>query len=109
MEPALQHIRTWISAVGASAGLADLDGNGRPDERCLVDPRDDSVTIAPTPERPDRFIQVIRPSRLTMTLGSPRLPRVAVRSTLISSSFAIGSTLTLAARRLCESPHLGLV
>jgi hypothetical protein len=53
--PALRRIQSWISAVGASVALADFDGDGLPDERCLVDPRDDSVTVAPTPERPDRF------------------------------------------------------
>jgi len=55
VEPALRHIRTWISAVGGSAGLADFDGDGLPNERCLVDPRDDSVTIGPTAEHPNRF------------------------------------------------------
>lgn len=55
VQPALENIRAWISAVGASVGLADLDGDGLPNERCLVDPRDDSVTVGPTPERPGRF------------------------------------------------------
>jgi hypothetical protein len=55
VEPALQHIRSWISAVGASAGLADLDGNQRPDDACLVDPRDDSVTILPAPGTGSRY------------------------------------------------------
>ncbi|GGK76471.1 CRTAC1 family protein [Mangrovihabitans endophyticus] len=43
--PALRHIRSWISAVGASVGLADFDGDRVPGEACLVDPRDDSVTV----------------------------------------------------------------
>jgi hypothetical protein len=51
VQPALHHIRAWISAVGAGAGIDDFDGDGLPNERCLVDPRDDSVTIAATPER----------------------------------------------------------
>ncbi|MEV6599833.1 CRTAC1 family protein [Actinoplanes sp. NPDC051346] len=55
VQPALEHIRAWISAVGASAGLADLDDDGLPGEACLVDPRDDSVTISPTPDRAGRF------------------------------------------------------
>jgi hypothetical protein len=55
VQPALRHIEAWISAMGASVGLADLDGDGRPNERCLVDPRDDSVTIAPTPSSTGRF------------------------------------------------------
>ncbi|MBM2614217.1 CRTAC1 family protein [Actinoplanes sp. LDG1-06] len=55
VQPGLRDIEAWISAVGAAVALADLDGDGRPNERCLVDPRDDSVTVAPTPDRADRF------------------------------------------------------
>jgi len=55
VQPALEHINAWISAVGAAAGLADLDGDGLPAERCLVDPRDDSVTVAATPPHTGRF------------------------------------------------------
>jgi len=55
VQPALHHIRAWISAVGASAGLADFDGDGLANEHCLVDPRDDSVTVAATAEHRDRF------------------------------------------------------
>ncbi|MEU5846996.1 CRTAC1 family protein [Saccharopolyspora shandongensis] len=47
--PGLEHIRGWISAVGASVGLADLRGLGRAGDACLVDPRDDSVTVFPVP------------------------------------------------------------
>jgi enediyne biosynthesis protein E4 len=50
VQPALRHISAWISAVGAAAGLADLDGDDRPGEACLVDPRDDSVTIRSVPD-----------------------------------------------------------
>jgi len=49
VQPALRHIQHWISAVGAAVALADLDGDGVDDERCLVDPRDDSVTLAALP------------------------------------------------------------
>ncbi|WP_205719180.1 FG-GAP repeat domain-containing protein [Actinomadura geliboluensis] len=47
--PAYRHIRHWISAVGAAVAVADIDGNGRPDDVCLVDPRDDSVRLLPAP------------------------------------------------------------
>ncbi|QFG22921.1 CRTAC1 family protein [Actinomadura sp. WMMB 499] len=47
--PAYEHIRHWISSVGAAVALADIDGNGRSDDVCLVDPRDDSVTLRPAP------------------------------------------------------------
>ncbi|OJF16226.1 CRTAC1 family protein [Couchioplanes caeruleus] len=55
VQPALRKIQAWISAVGAAAGLDDLDGDGLPGEACLVDPRDNSVTIRPVPERAGRF------------------------------------------------------
>jgi len=47
--PDLENIRQWISAVGAAVALTDLRGLGRPADMCLVDPRDDSVTVAPVP------------------------------------------------------------
>lgn len=46
--PALAGIGAWISSVGAAAGLSDLRGLGRPGDLCLVDPRDDSVTLRPS-------------------------------------------------------------
>lgn len=49
VQPALEHIRGWISAVGAAVALTDLRGLGRPADTCLVDPRDDSVTVLPVP------------------------------------------------------------
>ena len=59
--PAFRHISSWISAVGAAVGVADLDGNGRSDDVCLVDPRDDSATVRPAPGTGGRF----RTMRLT--------------------------------------------
>lgn len=53
--PALEHIRAWISAVGAAVALTDLDRNGRSDDSCLVDPRDDSVRVGPVPGTGDRY------------------------------------------------------
>ncbi len=55
VQPALKPIRSWISSVGAAVALADVDGDGLPNDRCLVDPRDDSVTVAPTPASPHRY------------------------------------------------------
>lgn len=43
--PRYASIRSWISAVGAAAAAADLSGAGRAADYCLVDPRDDSVTV----------------------------------------------------------------
>ncbi|MDR8413081.1 VCBS repeat-containing protein [Nonomuraea sp. 3-1Str] len=53
--PAYQGIRHWISSVGAAVGLADLDGNSRPDDVCLVDPRADTVTLQPAPQTQNRY------------------------------------------------------
>src|SRR3954465_15392820 len=39
--PASYHIRSWISAVGASVALAGLWGRGRSDAMCLLDTRTD--------------------------------------------------------------------
>ncbi|MCP2336065.1 CRTAC1 family protein [Actinomadura rupiterrae] len=57
VNPAYQHIRTWISSVGAGVALTDLWGRGRADALCLVDPRSDQVvvTYAPTAPAQDRF------------------------------------------------------
>lgn len=49
VQPQLERIRAWISAVGAAVGLADLRGLGRSADACLVDPRDDSVTRPVSP------------------------------------------------------------
>ena len=46
---ALSHIGGWISSVGASVALADIDADGLPNDYCLVDPRGDTVTVAPVP------------------------------------------------------------
>ncbi|WP_007025019.1 ASPIC/UnbV domain-containing protein [Saccharomonospora iraqiensis] len=45
--PGVDGIGAWISSVGAAAGLSDVRGLGRPGDLCLVDPRDDSVTLRP--------------------------------------------------------------
>src|SRR5258708_461765 len=49
VQPSLENIRSWISAVGAAVALVDLRGLGRPADACLVDPRNDSVTVLPVP------------------------------------------------------------
>ncbi|XKK41744.1 FG-GAP-like repeat-containing protein [Nocardiopsis sp. ARC36] len=47
--PALEHFAGWISAVGAAVALTDLRGTGLPADACLVDPRDDGVTLRAVP------------------------------------------------------------
>src|SRR5690349_11225193 len=57
VNPAYQHLRSWISSVGAGIALTDVTGHGRDDGMCIVDPRtnDVIVTYAPTAPPADRF------------------------------------------------------
>ena len=51
-----EHIRAWISAIGAGVAMNDLDGDGLPNDLCLVDPRIDRVVVTPVPGRgADRY------------------------------------------------------
>ena len=50
VHPDFTKVQAWISAVGAAVSLSDLRGLGRSADACLVDPRDDSVTVFPVPE-----------------------------------------------------------
>jgi len=61
VNPSLSHISGWISSVGASVALNDLDGDGLPNDVCYVDPRTDQVLVAPAPGTPTRY----RPFALT--------------------------------------------
>src|SRR5436190_7491271 len=47
VQPSLSRISAWISSLGAGAVLADLDGDGLPNDLILTDPRTDLVTVAP--------------------------------------------------------------
>ena len=64
--PALQGFRGWINAVGAAVALADLRGLNRQADVCLVDPRDDSVTLRSVPGSgtPDYGVVPLRPDTL---------------------------------------------
>jgi enediyne biosynthesis protein E4 len=57
VNPAYQHLVSWISSVGASIAMTDVTGHGRDDGMCIVDPRTDDViiTYAPTAPAADRF------------------------------------------------------
>ncbi|TDO42086.1 VCBS repeat protein [Paractinoplanes brasiliensis] len=50
VNPKYEHIRSWISSVGAGVAVNDLDGDGRSDDLCLVDTRSDAVVVTPAPE-----------------------------------------------------------
>jgi enediyne biosynthesis protein E4 len=49
-----ENIRAWISSVGAAIAINDLDGDGLPNDLCLVDPRTDQVVVTPTPGKGDK-------------------------------------------------------
>jgi hypothetical protein len=49
VNPKYEHIRSWISSVGAGIAANDLDGDGVANDLCLVDPRSDSVIVTPAP------------------------------------------------------------
>jgi enediyne biosynthesis protein E4 len=51
---AYKHIDAWMSSVGASVAMNDLDGDGLPNDLCLTDPRTDQVIITPTPGKGDK-------------------------------------------------------
>jgi hypothetical protein len=67
VNPAYYHIRSWISAVGASVAINDLTGHGRSDGMCIVDTRTNDVIVTYTPTAPsqDRFTPfVLNPAPL---------------------------------------------
>jgi hypothetical protein len=55
VNPGLAGISAWVSSVGASVALNDLDGDGLPNDLCYVDTRTDQVIVAPVPGTPPRY------------------------------------------------------
>lgn len=55
VSPSLRRIAGWVSATGAAVALHDIDGDGLPNDLCLVDPRTDSVMVAPVPGGDERY------------------------------------------------------
>jgi hypothetical protein len=54
VHPSLERISAWISSVGASVALADIDGDGLPNDVCHVEPRTDQVIVAMVPGTAER-------------------------------------------------------
>lgn len=70
VNPDYEHIKSWVSSVGASIAITDLNGSGRDTGLCLVDPRTDSVvvTYTPTATAKDQFTPfVLDPKPLPMS------------------------------------------
>jgi hypothetical protein len=55
INPSYYRLASWVSAIGAAAAVADIDGDGLPNDVCLVDPRYDKVLVAPLPGTGRRF------------------------------------------------------
>ncbi len=55
VHPSLSHVSSMISFVGAAVALADLDGDGLPNDLVHVDPRTDQVMVAPVPGTGNRY------------------------------------------------------
>lgn len=66
VHPSLEHIAAWISSVGASVALADLDGDGLANDVCYVDNGTDRVVVTPVPGTGERYA--------TFTLDPAPLP-----------------------------------
>ena len=49
VNPAYEHIRAWVSSVGAAIAVNDLDGGGTANDLCLVDSRSDTAIVTPAP------------------------------------------------------------
>lgn len=65
------HLDGWLSGAGASAAVADLDGDGVENELCLVDSRDDSVRLIPLAQSELTRTQLVAPQRPD---GRPVIP-----------------------------------
>jgi len=61
VNPNLEHISGWISSVGASVALNDLDGDGLSNDLCYIEVRTNQVIVAPVPGTGTRY----PPSTLT--------------------------------------------
>jgi hypothetical protein len=55
VHPSLERISAWVSSLGAAATLADLDGDGLPNDLVHVDPRTDLVTVLSVPGSGERY------------------------------------------------------
>src|SRR5262245_22262935 len=50
VHPSMQHIRAYLSTLGASLALGDLDGDGLQNDVVWIDPRTDQVNCGPVPD-----------------------------------------------------------
>jgi len=72
VHPSLRKIAGWISALGAAVALGDVDGDGLPNDSCLVDPRFDQAIVSPVPGTGDRYATFVldpAPFRVDATMA----------------------------------------
>jgi enediyne biosynthesis protein E4 len=50
-----KHYEYYLTMIGASAALGDLDGDGLPNDLCITDVRAKSITVGPVPGTGDRY------------------------------------------------------
>jgi enediyne biosynthesis protein E4 len=55
VNPSVKQIRAYVSTLGASVSLGDLDGDGLQNDVVWVDPRTDQVICGPVPGTPARY------------------------------------------------------
>lgn len=55
VHPSVRHIRAYVSTLGASVTLGDLDGDGLQNDVVWVDPRTDQVICGPVPGTEARY------------------------------------------------------
>lgn len=55
VHPSVRHIRAYVSTLGASVSLGDLDGDGLQNDVVWVDPRTDQVICGPVPGTGERY------------------------------------------------------
>ena len=55
VHPSVRHIRAYVSTLGASVAMGDLDGDGRQNDVVWVDPRTDQVICGPVPGTGARY------------------------------------------------------
>lgn len=55
VHPSVRHIRAYVSTLGASVAMGDLDGDGLQNDVVWIDPRTDKVNCGPVPGTGARF------------------------------------------------------
>jgi enediyne biosynthesis protein E4 len=55
LHPSLMRICAWVSSTGASVAMADVDGDGLPNDMCIADPRINRLMVMPAPGTGDRY------------------------------------------------------